>query len=1015
MIETIGAEFVHSIEEAHTATHVIASDGITKLRRTPKLMICICRVAQILSIEWLEQSSKLQCVLDTDDFLLLNDREAEKRYDFSMKTTLRNGILARKRRGGVLGGWSVYICSGVAGNRAPSLKEIHLIIEAGGGQVLKCLVNTDAFDPPKTIVLTSDPSTKSQFGERGVAKAVRFGAKVMSTSLLFHTIITQNLFDIDIDGDTFDDNIHINPATSQAADTVVCTSPVSIASSVSARSHTPVERENARKCSHLPTSTPVCATAVKCNDSGSVHTRGSRVVHLERAVPSPEPKKRKLNSNVNTQATSQMCSISITRQSHHGVLTSIKALSAGNSQAAYLTSILWQEYFNDARKASFPAPIAKNFSNRPRKGVRCLRGRNRSISPLVSCTNPGNRNEPTIAKSSGSFCNHLLMENLFVTWESFILFTLEDRAKTLVHTMTYTSDKISPASHFFPHPTAIVGNDYEKSGVDSTHPNLPHKGLSLSVDAMEGASYEIFGTLQDLFSLHRQHQTSGMIPEQVVAMLSLKAIEAVAAMHSCGIVHNDIGLDSFLVVKRVETFAHNWGQPELEKSIDSWYLQLIGFGNKAAVLNCRDDCRAQHFAHDYQCLANVIHLLITGGVELTLTSTAGTLDFSSKPYIKGNLFLRGALSWCSLFQALLCVGELSSETSHHFRLHYPVDFSNISTSNDERMAQFGWSCRVLQELCDRRVLNDFIDRLCTHNSRFTHPTTDLSKYGSGTSIGRQSFTCYTSSDQTADHLIEIESNLQSGFTALSNRETAFNKAVAKFEQSKIDQQSILRREGDVHMREHDLLRREREHALEMKQLDALKEEIRRTEMRIEQKLQLLKATSSASSTRSIQHNAELENPPRNDNAQDLHEYENNETTPYTTLNSERSFESRSHASHKSATASILEQPLRKVSGHLHKNRIRFTKADAFISPHGSQRKSTTALKERLPTADPSKNAERASQEDFDREIQYSQESTSSSKQKKKGSGRKSPKCSLHFLPRSPQKTPQKVFIDLGED
>ncbi|KAL7532955.1 hypothetical protein ACHAXR_004952, partial [Thalassiosira sp. AJA248-18] len=117
MIETIGAEFVDSIEEAHTATHVIASDGRTKLRRTPKLMICLCRVSKILSMEWLEQSAKEQRVLDCHDFLLLGDEEAEKRYKFSMKETIRNGILARKNRGGVLGGWFVMICSGVAGNK----------------------------------------------------------------------------------------------------------------------------------------------------------------------------------------------------------------------------------------------------------------------------------------------------------------------------------------------------------------------------------------------------------------------------------------------------------------------------------------------------------------------------------------------------------------------------------------------------------------------------------------------------------------------------------------------------------------------------------------------------------------------------------------------------------------------------------------------------------------------------------------------------------------------------------
>ena len=109
MIETIGAAYVNLIEEAHTATHVIASNGTATLRRTPKLMICLCGVDKILSLEWLEQSAREQRILNTHDFLLLEDREAEKRYDFKMKETLRNGTLVRKMRGGVLRGWFVYI------------------------------------------------------------------------------------------------------------------------------------------------------------------------------------------------------------------------------------------------------------------------------------------------------------------------------------------------------------------------------------------------------------------------------------------------------------------------------------------------------------------------------------------------------------------------------------------------------------------------------------------------------------------------------------------------------------------------------------------------------------------------------------------------------------------------------------------------------------------------------------------------------------------------------------------
>ena len=191
MIDTIGAEIVESIEEAHTATHIIVTDGATKFRRTPKLMVCICKSPNIIKLEWLEQSAKEQRVLDTAPYLLVGDKEAEKHYSFSMKETIQNGIQVRETTGGVLGGLYVYICSGVAGNRAPSTKELNLIIEAAGGKVLSSLATCKLLDPAKTIVLTSDPSTPSQLREPGVRNILKLGGKTMKTSWLFHVIITQ--------------------------------------------------------------------------------------------------------------------------------------------------------------------------------------------------------------------------------------------------------------------------------------------------------------------------------------------------------------------------------------------------------------------------------------------------------------------------------------------------------------------------------------------------------------------------------------------------------------------------------------------------------------------------------------------------------------------------------------------------------------------------------------------------------------------------------------------------------
>ena len=176
---------------------MIATDGKVKLRRTPKLMICFCQTSNILGIEWLEQSAKEQKVLDTRDFLLLSDKEAERTYNFKLSDALKNGAIVRTERGGVLGGWYVYICSGVAGNKAPSSKELKLIVEAAGATMLYSLAEKNVIDAAKTIIITSDPAYKSQLKERGVDRVTSMGGRICSTSWLFQTMITQSLDDDD--------------------------------------------------------------------------------------------------------------------------------------------------------------------------------------------------------------------------------------------------------------------------------------------------------------------------------------------------------------------------------------------------------------------------------------------------------------------------------------------------------------------------------------------------------------------------------------------------------------------------------------------------------------------------------------------------------------------------------------------------------------------------------------------------------------------------------------------------
>lgn len=191
MIKDIGAEYIESIEDAHVATHVIASDGNDPMRRTSKLMISLCTTSNILKIEWLVESAKAQQILDTDEFLLLDDVVAEKKYGFSMKETIQSGVLARENIGGVLGGRCVYIyqdavetlCRGVARNKDTILRELHLIIKAAGGSVMESLSNLSSIH--HTVLLT-DQSESSVSTDRMV------GATIMTSSGFLRMMITQN-------------------------------------------------------------------------------------------------------------------------------------------------------------------------------------------------------------------------------------------------------------------------------------------------------------------------------------------------------------------------------------------------------------------------------------------------------------------------------------------------------------------------------------------------------------------------------------------------------------------------------------------------------------------------------------------------------------------------------------------------------------------------------------------------------------------------------------------------------
>lgn len=185
------------VEGVLDATHVIAGDSKRSLRRTAKLMAALCITSNILKAEWLEESFRSRGLLSCNHYLLLNDAKAESVYSFSMRTTLREGN-ERRTAGGLLHGWSVYVCDEVAGNKAPKTDELKMMIYAAGG---KWITHDDipvpiTDDPTHVIVLTSDPPLQSQLDDTHAQIAADNGAGFFTTSWLFDCMMHQKLFGI---------------------------------------------------------------------------------------------------------------------------------------------------------------------------------------------------------------------------------------------------------------------------------------------------------------------------------------------------------------------------------------------------------------------------------------------------------------------------------------------------------------------------------------------------------------------------------------------------------------------------------------------------------------------------------------------------------------------------------------------------------------------------------------------------------------------------------------------------
>lgn len=197
MIKHIGGLLLDkNIEDALDATHVIAGSKGTSMRRTPKLMIGICKTNNIVDLEWLVQSAKQRKVLPSKNFLLVKDEQAEIQYKFKMHASLIRAGKLRCNGKTLLGGYSVYCCTGVAGNKkkgnmTPPPKEFRLIVESAGAAWKASLPKNSDFSHVIVVVSKVESEAKKQLLAKKVVDALDKGAIAKTTEEIFHGIMQQ--------------------------------------------------------------------------------------------------------------------------------------------------------------------------------------------------------------------------------------------------------------------------------------------------------------------------------------------------------------------------------------------------------------------------------------------------------------------------------------------------------------------------------------------------------------------------------------------------------------------------------------------------------------------------------------------------------------------------------------------------------------------------------------------------------------------------------------------------------
>lgn len=170
-------------------THLLVEDGIEP-KRTPKVMIAMCRASHVVTTAWLRNCLKDNELLPLDSLVdpgIKQNPDSNKRISAD---SLERSLAMRSRGEFVLSNCAVALCKQVAGKKAPPLKELQTMVIAAGGLWLAEGVPSEKSNADHTIVITSEPCTRPQ---AGALKKKGEGVVARTTSWLFDTLMLQEL------------------------------------------------------------------------------------------------------------------------------------------------------------------------------------------------------------------------------------------------------------------------------------------------------------------------------------------------------------------------------------------------------------------------------------------------------------------------------------------------------------------------------------------------------------------------------------------------------------------------------------------------------------------------------------------------------------------------------------------------------------------------------------------------------------------------------------------------------